>query len=187
MSLRRVRAVALKEFLHTEGPNVMLGPQEDAGIVFFTEHEGKRWGIVMAHESHNHPSQVLPNEGAATGIGGIVRDVDCMGARVIATADPLRFGDPEGEFADLTPGLLGDVVVSVDTAAAHLAGALGRPVWIALKSVPDWRWLLDRADTPWYPTARLFRQPSAGDWGAVVRAMAEALHGETARRAPRSG
>jgi Flp pilus assembly protein TadD len=80
-----------------------------------------------------------------------------------------------------------DLVVSVDTAAAHLAGALGRPVWIALKSVPDWRWLLDRADTPWYPTARLFRQPSAGDWGAVVRAMAEALHGETARRAPRSG
>ena len=59
-------------------------------------HEGKRYGIVMAHESHNHPSQVLPNEGAATGIGGIVRDVDCMGARVIATADPLRFGDPRG-------------------------------------------------------------------------------------------
>ncbi len=86
----------LKEFLPTDAPNVMLGPQEDAGIVFFTEFEGKRYGIVMAHESHNHPSQVLPNEGAATGVGGIVRDVDCMGARVIATADPLRFGDPTG-------------------------------------------------------------------------------------------
>ncbi len=82
----------LKKYLHTTGPNVMLGPEEDAGIVFFTEFEGKRYGIVMAHESHNHPSQVLPREGAATGIGGIVRDVDCMGARVIATADPLRFG-----------------------------------------------------------------------------------------------
>jgi len=66
----------LKEFLPTDAPNVIQGPQEDAGIVFFTEHEGKRYGIVIAHESHNHPSQVLPNEGAATGIGGIVRDVD---------------------------------------------------------------------------------------------------------------
>jgi phosphoribosylformylglycinamidine synthase len=100
----------LKEFLYTKGPNVILGPEEDAGIVFFTEHEGKRYGIVMAHESHNHPSQVLPNEGAATGIGGIVRDVDCMGARVIATADPLRFGDPVGQQADRTKWIVGGVV-----------------------------------------------------------------------------
>ena len=67
------------------------GPEEDAGIVEFTTHNGKRYGIVFAHESHNHPSQVLPFEGAATGIGGIVRDVDCMGATVIGVADPLRF------------------------------------------------------------------------------------------------
>ena len=100
----------LKEFLHTTGPNVILGPEEDAGIVFFAEHEGKRYGIVVAHESHNHPSQVLPNEGAATGIGGIVRDVDCMGARVIATADPLRFGDPVGKFADRTKWIVDGVV-----------------------------------------------------------------------------
>ena len=98
------------KLLPTDGPNVMLGPQEDAGIVFFTEHEGKRYGIVMAHESHNHPSQVLPLEGAATGIGGIVRDVDCMGARVIATADPLRFGDPAGENADRTKWIVSGVV-----------------------------------------------------------------------------
>ncbi|MEN6545943.1 MAG: phosphoribosylformylglycinamidine synthase subunit PurL [Armatimonadia bacterium] len=100
----------LKEFLHTTGPNVMLGPQEDAGIVYFTHFQGKKYGIVMAHESHNHPSQVLPNEGAATGIGGIVRDVDCMGARVIATADPLRFGDPEGKWADRTKWIVDGVV-----------------------------------------------------------------------------
>ncbi len=78
--------------LPTEGPTVMQGPQEDAGIVHLGEWDGKRWGIVIAHESHNHPSQVVPFEGAATGIGGIVRDVLCMGARVIAVADPLRLG-----------------------------------------------------------------------------------------------
>ena len=100
----------LKEFLHTTGPNVILGPEEDAGIVEFTWLDGKRYGIVVAHESHNHPSQVLPNEGAATGIGGIVRDVDCMGARVIATADPLRFGDPGGKWADRTKWIVGGVV-----------------------------------------------------------------------------
>ncbi len=78
--------------LPTDGPTVMQGPQEDAGIVHLGEWRGKRYGIVIAHESHNHPSQVVPFEGAATGIGGIVRDVLCMGARVVALADPLRFG-----------------------------------------------------------------------------------------------
>ncbi|MGC9514987.1 phosphoribosylformylglycinamidine synthase subunit PurL [Methanocrinis sp.] len=83
----------LNEFLHTTGPNVVQGPEEDAGIVAIND----EWCVVIAHESHNHPSQILPNEGAATGIGGIVRDVNCMGAKVVATADPLRFGDPFGE------------------------------------------------------------------------------------------
>jgi phosphoribosylformylglycinamidine synthase len=78
--------------LPTEGPTVMQGPQEDAGIVHLGTWAGKNYGIVIAHESHNHPSQVVPFEGAATGIGGIVRDVLCMGARVIAVADPLRLG-----------------------------------------------------------------------------------------------
>jgi phosphoribosylformylglycinamidine synthase II len=78
--------------LPTAGPTVMQGPQEDAGIVRLGEWNGERYGIAIAHESHNHPSQVVPFEGAATGIGGIVRDVLCMGARVIAVADPLRFG-----------------------------------------------------------------------------------------------
>lgn len=78
----------------TDGPNVILGAKEDAGIVAVArDNQGKRYGIVMSHESHNHPSQIVPYEGAATGVGGNVRDVCCMGAEVIAIADGLRFGD----------------------------------------------------------------------------------------------
>src|SRR5262249_22161916 len=60
-----------------------------------------------------------------------------------------------------------DLVISADTAIVHLAGALGVPVWVALPSAPDWRWLLGREDSPWYPTMRLFRQASPGDWDGV--------------------
>jgi tetratricopeptide (TPR) repeat protein len=64
-----------------------------------------------------------------------------------------------------------DLVITSDTAIAHLAGALGHPVWVALKRVPDWRWLLDRSDSPWYPTLKLFRQPHPGDWSSVFGDM----------------
>ncbi|MES2218688.1 MAG: phosphoribosylformylglycinamidine synthase subunit PurL [Pseudomonadota bacterium] len=77
-----------------DGPNVILGAREDAGIVSVaTDQQGVRYGIVMSHESHNHPSQIVPYEGAATGVGGNVRDVCCMGAEVIAIGDGLRFGE----------------------------------------------------------------------------------------------
>lgn len=83
--------------LPTQAPNVLLGPCEDAGIVEIArDNEGNKYGIVISHESHNHPSQIVPYEGAATGIGGNVRDVCCMGAKVIAVADALRFGEING-------------------------------------------------------------------------------------------
>ena len=68
-----------------------------------------------------------------------------------------------------------DLVVTIDTAVGHLSGALGRPVWLMLANPSDWRWMLDRDDTPWYPTMRLFRQPRPGDWPALVEAVAKAL------------
>ncbi|PJE12269.1 phosphoribosylformylglycinamidine synthase subunit PurL [Legionella sp.] len=83
----------LNQFI-TNAPHVILGPKEDAGIVAVaTDKQNRRYGIVVSHESHNHPSQLVPYEGAATGVGGNVRDVCCMGAEVIAVADSLRFGD----------------------------------------------------------------------------------------------
>jgi tetratricopeptide (TPR) repeat protein len=85
--------------------------------------------------------------------------------------------DRQGEdFADTAALVAGmDLVITVDTAVAHLAGALGRPVWILLPFSAHWAWLRERADSPWYPTARLFRQPKIGDWESVVAQVAAAL------------
>ena len=68
-----------------------------------------------------------------------------------------------------------DLVIAVDTAVAHLAGALGKPVFVLISYIQDWRWLAGRADSPWYPTARIFRQPAPGDWDSAIAAAAQAL------------
>ena len=68
-----------------------------------------------------------------------------------------------------------DLVISVDTALVHLAGALGRPVWTLLPHAPDWRWQTARTDSPWYPSMRLFRQAAPGDWQGVVGQVGAAL------------
>jgi len=85
-------------------------------------------------------------------------------------ADELRdFTDTAGVISSL------DLLISVDTAVVHLAGAMGSPVWTLLPFVPDWRWLLQRQDSPWYPTMRLFRQTKLGDWTTVLKRVAEEL------------
>jgi hypothetical protein len=87
------------------------------------------------------------------------------------------------DFAD-TAALLSelDLLISVDTSVAHLAGALGRPVWLMIPHSPDFRWLLDRSDSPWYPTATLLRQPQPAHWAPVIAAVAERLCNQVSGR-----
>ncbi|VWB35127.1 TPR domain-containing protein [Burkholderia lata] len=103
----------------------------------------------------------------------VIRDED----RPVLDASPIRFvGDELTDFAEtaaLTEAM--DAVISVDTSVAHLAGALGRPLAVMLPHTPDFRWLLDRDDSPWYPGARLFRQPEGGQWAPVVERLRDAL------------
>jgi len=113
----------LKALLPTQAPNVILGPVEDSGIVELGYINGERYGIVVSHESHNHPSQVVPYEGAATGVGGIIRDVLCMGAKVIAIADPLRFGNPDGKNKNKVKYIANEVINGI----AGYGDAVGIP------------------------------------------------------------
>jgi ADP-heptose:LPS heptosyltransferase len=85
------------------------------------------------------------------------------------TSDLKDFADTAAFIANL------DLIVSVDTAVAHLAGAMGKQVWVLLPFIPDWRWLLDREDSPWYPTMRLFRQKRAGDWEEPIQRIVNEL------------
>jgi ADP-heptose:LPS heptosyltransferase len=112
------------------------------------------------------------SDDAARLAGSAVRDV---------SANLADFGDTAALCAAM------DVVIAVDTSIAHLAGALGKPVWILLPETSDWRWLLERDDSPWYPGARLVRQQAGEDWSAVlarVRADLDALAGAHAGSRP---
>jgi hypothetical protein len=86
------------------------------------------------------------------------------------SVDPLKNLD---DFAAQTAAM--DLVISIDNSTVHMAGALNVPVWAMLPAVPDWRWMLDRSDSPWYPSVRLFRQATAGEWGPVIERVAEEL------------
>ncbi|MBL8672906.1 MAG: tetratricopeptide repeat protein [Alphaproteobacteria bacterium] len=105
-------------------------------------------------------------------VGAAAGDVARLGLQGIVRQPGRALRD----FADLALAMAGvDLVITADTAPAHLAGALGRPAWVALPFAPDWRWQVGRADSPWYPSLRLFRQERPGDWAAPLEAMADAL------------
>jgi Flp pilus assembly protein TadD len=104
------------------------------------------------------------------------KDVRAIDQAALDSSDIRDLRDEIRDFED-TAALcdLMDLVISIDTSVAHLAGALGRPTWVLLACVPDWRWLLDREDCPWYPTARLYRQPEPGKWSPILEQAAADL------------
>ena len=111
------------------------------------------------------------------GAGSEQRATVEFGGAIAQLTDPLYMGPEElaSETAAILKGL--HLVITADTALAHLAGALGVPVWVVLQSVPDWRWLTGRSDSPWYPSMRLFRQRTPGDWTELFERVAAELRG----------
>jgi len=107
------------------------------------------------------------------GPGAAQRDLDVGGLSVRDLGEDF---DTDGPFLDTAAVMKNlDLVITTDTSVGHVAGALGVPYWLAISKVPDWRWLLDRDDSPWYPSVRLFRQSTMGQWGDVFQKIAEAL------------
>ncbi len=134
---------------------------------------GLMWAGNPTHENDHYRSMrfadllplfaVEPVRFYSLQVGDRGMDVRLGNSRVIDLSASLTdFGVTAGAIDAL------DLVITVDTAVAHLAGALGRPVWLLLPHIPDWRWLLGRDDSPWYPAMRLFRQQARGDWAGVI-------------------
>ena len=104
------------------------------------------------------------------------KDVTDTERDILAEQNMYCFDQEIVDFSD-TAALCGlmDVVISIDTSAAHLAGAMGKPTWVLLPHLPDWRWLLDRSDSPWYPSMLLYRQEQIGVWDPVLQRVAQDL------------
>ena len=142
---------------------------------------GIAWSGSSGHKNDHRRSLALRRLAPLFSVAGIqfvsiqkevrAEDVETLGNHHI-----MRAGEALQNFAD-TAALVSllDLVISVDTSVVHVAGAMAKPVWILLPYFPDFRWLLDREESPWYPTARLFRQPSFGDWTSVVERLRRAL------------
>jgi Tfp pilus assembly protein PilF len=144
---------------------------------------GLAWSGRPEHKNDANRSinlrSLLPLLDVKANFVSLQKDVRANDAAVLkCRSDLVHFADELKTFSD-TAGVISklDLVISVDTSVAHLAGALAKPVWILLPFVSDWRWLLDREDSPWYPTARLFRQTAPGDWSDVISRVADELDG----------
>lgn len=151
---------------------------------------GIAWGGSPTHANDNHRSCRLNELVPLLKLKGIDFFSLQKGADRVAEIQMLPTGvelenwDPHlNTYADTAAAIAAlDLVISVDTSVAHLAGALAKPTWVLLCYAPDWRWLLDRQDSPWYPTMRLFRQTQPDDWKELIQTVCEALQTEVKNR-----
>jgi tetratricopeptide (TPR) repeat protein len=143
---------------------------------------GIAWAGSSVHEHDRSRSMALERFASVLSVPGIEfvsiqKDLSPADAATLRRYGNVRpVGDELGDFADTAAVVARmDLVVAVDTSVVHLAGALMRPVWVLVPFSPDFRWLLGREDSPWYPTARLFRQPRFGDWESVLARVRDEL------------
>jgi tetratricopeptide (TPR) repeat protein len=128
-------------------------------------------------------SQMEPLLGIS-GVRWLILQRGAGASEIEPRSNVIQLGDQLDNFSDIAAVICSaDLTISVDTSFCHLAGAMGRPVWTLLSCVPDWRWLLQRSDSPWYPSMRLFRQSSPRDWAGVVAAVSLALAQDEKERA----
>jgi len=143
---------------------------------------GLAWAGNPSHKKDRSRSIELGRFGALAKIPGLrlyglqKGDAALQAEKMTDIIEIRNLGEAFNDFSD-TAALIAnlDLVVSVDTAVAHLAGAMGKPIWLMIPYVPDWRWMLNRDDSPWYPTMRLFRQTEKGNWDSVLRRVATEL------------
>ena len=142
---------------------------------------GLAWSGRPTHADDPSRSMALARLLEALALPGVSlvslqKEVSAEDACLLAERGVVAVGRDVDDFADTAAVIsMLDLVVTVDTAVAHLAGALGKPAWVLLASRPDWRWLLERSDSPWYPRAVLFRQAQRGEWGPVLARIQEQL------------
>ncbi len=149
------------------------GEKLRVGIVWAGNPIHKKDKLRSCNPVHFRSLQV----GAKIAFYGLQKDADPVSCDMLKKSIGLEsLGADFKTFADTAAVIENlDLTISVDTAVAHLAGAMGKPVWILLPYLPDWRWMLGRTDSPWYPSMRLFRQPRPGNWEAVFRDVRAAL------------
>jgi hypothetical protein len=135
---------------------------------------GLAWAGSDGHANNHNRSIPLQQFSAIFGVPGLSfvslqKQISETERNVLGSAGVIDLADELGDFAD-TAAVISvlDLVISVDTSVAHVAGAMGQAVWTLLAFAPDFRWQLDREDSPWYPTMRLFRQPQLRDWDSVL-------------------
>ena len=149
------------------------GPRPRIGLAWSgnLKHHLDRWRSIPVERL------MAACDGLPVHLVSLQKEVRQADAEYLLSSQALEyFGEKIEDFAD-TAALIAqlDLVVSVDTSVAHLAGALGKPVWILIPHAPDFRWMLNRPDSPWYPSARLFRQKGHGDWAPVLQSLRDAL------------